>query len=687
MPELLLELFSEEIPARMQPAAIEQFERRITEGMAGARLEYGEVRAYVTPRRLALHVRDVPEKQPDQTIERKGPKVSAPEKAVEGFCRSTGLAREQLEIREAGKDQVYMAVIEEQGRPAEDALKDIIETALSQFHWPKSMRWGSHDLQWVRPLRSMVCMLGDAVIPVRRGHLRASNVTYGHRFMSPDAIELHEPASYEVALHEAHVMADWTSRRSSIARQASKLADEAGLYLKEDARLIDEITGLVEWPVALLGRFEDAYLRLPPEVLVLEMRHHQKYLALLDETGAVSNRFIMVANVASDDDGAQIVAGNERVLKARLEDGLFYWHQDRNVPLENWAERLGTMVFHNKLGSMADKVARITPLAETLAVFVPHATLSHVTRAATLAKADLVTGMVGEFPELQGMMGCYYANEQGEPEEVAEAIREHYKPVGRDDDLPQGAVSVAVALADRFDSLCGLCAAGDMPTGSKDPYALRRSALGIIRILRRHHLRMPLSWVLPKAANAFKDVQPSAETVTQLRRFMLERLAVALREEGMRHDVVEAVLADGDDDDIVRIAARSKALQSFLDGDEGVALTGACKRASNIVRKEEQKDSTTYGGDYDTEHLQQPEERALADALRHIRPQVKKALNNEAFAEALHHLATLQPTLDAFFDHVIVNAEEASARVNRLRLLVAVRETLCRVADLSRLEG
>ncbi len=687
MPALLLELHCEEIPARMQRTAMEQLVAGITGGLQEARLEGGEVRSYVTPRRLALTIDAVPDVQPDLTVERKGPKTSAPEKAIEGFCKSVGLSREALEVRSIGKDDVYFAVTEQKGKPAIEALKEVIEPVLQGFHWPKSMRWGEHSRAWVRPLRSIACLLGNQVVPLQWEHLQASNTTFGHRFMAEGAITLATPEDYTASLEQAHVRADADARRALILKQAKALAEKERLTLKEDTGLLDEVTGLVEWPVALMGQFDAAYLRLPPEVLVLEMRHHQKYFALLDAQGTVTNRFITIANIEAPDGGEQIIAGNECVLKARLEDGAFYYEQDRKKPLEDWAEGLASMVFHKRLGTMQEKVERISPLAQSLAVFIPHANLTQVSRAADLCKADLVTGMVGEFPELQGVMGRYYALDQGEPNEVADAIRDHYKPAGRDDEVPQGAVAMALSLADKLDSLCGLFAAGEAPTGSKDPFALRRAALGVLRILRTHQLRIPLSLILPKASAPFKALQSSEETQVQIAAFLRDRLAVMLREEGMRHDVIDAVFADAEDDDTVRLVARVTALQAFLEGDEGAHVMAACKRASNILRKEEQKDKCTYDGDYDDDALQQTEETLLVKTLSVITPKVNDALEKEDYAEAMQHLAALRSPLDAFFEQVTVNAEAAEIRANRLQILAALRSLLRRVADFSQVEG
>lgn len=686
MADFLLELLCEEIPARMQSAAISQLQEKLESGLREARLPHGAVRAFVTPRRLAILIKGMAQHQGDLTVERKGPRVGAPDKAIEGFCASAGVSRETLQER----DGVYFAVSEQQGKPAPEALGTLIAEILSGFHWPKSMRWGAFESRWVRPLRGIICLLGGDVVPVCFGHLKAGRTTQGHRFMASGAIELSEPAAYESMLEGAFVIADASRRREMIRSGCAELAAREGLSVKEDAALLDEVTGLVEWPVPVMGEFSPDYLRLPPEVLVLEMRHHQKYFALLDKNGAVTNRFLTVANIEAADGGEKIRHGNARVLRARLEDGAFYWEQDRRKPLDVWALGLASMVFHKQLGDMAAKVSRITRLAEKIAVFVPRASITQVARAAALCKADLTTGMVGEFPELQGVMGRYYALDQGEAPEVADAIRDHYKPAGLEDDVPHAPVAVAIALADKFDSLCGLFAAGEIPTGSKDPFALRRAALGVIRIIRTHKLRLPLGLTLQTACVPFAAQAQGAQASEAVHRFLLDRLRVSLREEGGRHDVVEAALAQAQTiagDDLMRLCALHDALSAFLVTPEGENLTAAYRRAANIVRKEEQRADAPYDGDYVYDLLVQEEERALAEALDALNTPLEEALEAEAYGDALSALAGLRSSLDRFFDQVTVNAEDAALRGNRLQLLAAVRGAAHRVADFSKLEG
>lgn len=685
MADLLLELLSEEIPARMQLAAIEQLKTKLLAGLKDARLEHGDVAVFSTPRRLAIRVAGLPEKQPDMSVERKGPKVNAPEKAIEGFCKSVGLSKDALEVRTVGKDDVYFAASEQQGLSTLYALPEIIQPIITGFHWLKSMRWSDYNGHWVRPLRSIMCLLDEQIVTVAWEHIRAGNITQGHRFMADGEVMIERPYEYEDTLGIHHVMANREARKALILEQSEKLAASEGLRLKQDHGLLEEVTGLVEHPVAVMGEFDADYLNLPPEVLVLEMRYHQKYFALENADRSLANRFITIANIAAVDGGASIRKGNERVLRARLDDGVFYWDQDRKKTLDAWADGLQSMIFHKALGSVADKVGRIVPLATFLAVFVPHSNLTHVERAATLCKADLTTGMVGEFPELQGVMGRYYAVAQGEEQDVADAIRDHYKPAGASDDVPEQAAAIAVALADKLDSLVSLFAVGEAPTGSKDPFALRRAALGIIRIIREHELRIPLAGAIKKALGTVKaDVKDGIES--EVLRFFMDRLKVALKDDALRHDVIDAVCADGDDD-IVRLVARVKALQSFLASDDGVNIMAASKRASNILRKEEKQDAQVYDGHYKRGQCVQDEEQELADALQAAKPLVDKALKHEAYEEAMEAIAALRTPLDAFFDNVTVNADEAGLRENRLHILASVRAMLQRIADFSVLEG
>lgn len=679
MPNLLLELFSEEIPARMQAAALTELQARIGKALEEARLQPSKLEGFVTPRRLAVIAHDLPAAQPDLSVEKKGPNVSAPQQAIDGFCKSAGLSIDQLEKRDIKGQQVYFAVIEQKGQSTKDALTGLIEGALKDFPWPKSMRWGSAPMTWVRPLRSIICLLDHDVVPLTIGHIASGNTTRGHRFLSDATITIKQPSEYQEALKKASVIASAEERKAWIAKEANHIASEHGLVLKEDEGLLNEVTGLVEWPVILVGTFDKEFLKLPPEVPILEMRHHQKYFALLNKDGTLSNRFLITANMIARDDGNKIIAGNERVVRARLEDGKFFWEQDKKKPLAEWNNGLNDMLFHAKLGSMGEKVKRISKLAVALCAYTG-ADAKKTEHAASLCKADLVTGMVGEFPELQGVMGRYYALEQKEPAEIADAIRDHYKPRGAEDSLPEGKVAITIALADKLDSVCGLFAVGERPTGSKDPFALRRSTLGIIPIILENKLRLSLREVLkialaPFSANAQNDV------TDELLAFASDRLKVILKNEGIRHDVIEAVFDGGKEDDLVRFVARVRAIQSFINTEDGKNLLAGYRRAVNIVEKEEKKDKVQYVGKVDSSLLAEPAEKTLHAELEKTRTDIAASLKNENYTAIMQGVAKLRPAVDAFFEGVMVNAEDRKIRENRLKLLSEMRGLLDSIAN------
>ncbi len=684
MADLLFELFSEEMPARMQAKAIAQLETLMTEALKEARLEHGKVQPYSTPRRLALWVKDLPNAQPDRIVERKGPKVGAPPKAVEGFCTSAGVKKDDLEVRTVGKDEVYFAVKQEKGQSTKDALIPLLEDVINNMHWQKSMRWSDFDAQWVRPLRRILCIIDSDVVPVQWHHITASNVTEGHRFMSDGEITIHSPEQYEAILKDHHVVACRQVRKEQIAQQLLDVTSEKNLHIKNDEGLLEEVTGLVEHPRAIMGSIDGKYLELPPEVLVLEMRHHQKYFATTFKDGRIAPNFVTIANIDAPDQGKKIRAGNERVLRARLDDGVFYYEQDTKKKLDRWADKLDAIIFHKKLGSVADKVERIEPLAGFLAVFVPHANITHVIRAAKLCKADLGTGMVGEFPELQGIMGRYYAKAQGEDKAVATAIAEHYMPVGANDAVPDAPEAIALSLADKLDSLVTLFSVGEAPTGSKDPFALRRAALGIIRIIREHRLRIRLHAALNKATQPLKGKQDELEK--QVFDFIIERLKVALRADNIRHDVIDAVIANGDDD-IMRIIQRAVALQAFLDSDDGANIMIATKRAYNILRKEEEKDDETYEGNVRKSLLKEEAEKALHEALCITKSPYEKHIKKEEYMDAMQTMSRIRTPLDHFFDTVMVNDDDPAIRENRLNLLAMLRNLCQETADFTALEG
>ncbi len=696
MGELLLELFSEEIPARMQVRAAADLKRLVTDDLAKAGLDFSDARACATPRRLVLAVEGLPDRQPDVSEERRGPQVGAPDKAVEGFLKSTGLTLEQCQRREIKGKTFYFAVIEKKGRATAEVLAALLPAALARFPWPKSMRWGDGALRWVRPLHGIVCLFDGAVVPFEFGPVRSGGETRGHRFMAPEPLAISSFADYEAKLRAARVMLDSAERRDVILTGARGLAEAEGLALIEDGGLLDEVAGLVEWPAVLMGGIDEAYMDLPPEVLTTSMRNHQKYFSLRGGDGNLAARFILVANLEATDGGRQIVAGNEKVLRARLHDAKFFWDQDRRRTLESRVPELDRLVFHAKLGSVGDKVVRLQALVGELAWHVPGVDMAHGERAALLAKADLVTGMVGEFPELQGVVGRYYALHEGAVDAVADAIAEHYAPQGPNDRCPTAPLSVAVALADKIDTLVGFFAIGETPTGSKDPFALRRAALGVIRLVLENRLRVPLLKVLDAAYRLYEkglgwekeeEAEGGLPVSKRVLDFFADRLKVHLREQGVRHDHIDAVFALGGEDDLVRLLARVEALSGFLATDDGAGLLVAYRRAANILRIEEKKDGASYDGDADAGLLVQDEERELHARLAAAAADAARAVRNEDFAAAMAAMATLRPPVDAFFDHVTVNCDDPALRVNRLRLLSRIRTALGGVADFSRIEG
>lgn len=717
MTDFLLELRSEEIPARMQAKAREDLARLFAAELARAGLAVTETVTYATPRRLALIARGLPEATAAVSEEIKGPRASAPPQALEGFLRKTGLSREQLTER----DGVLYAVSDKPGRATVEVLAEAVAAVIRAFPWPKSMRWGAESrstesLRWVRPLHGIVALFGEQVVPVSVADVESGAATLGHRFHHPGAITIGSAADYVEKLRACHVIVDQEERAALIRDRATALAAEAGLVLVEDEGLVAENAGLTEWPVPLLGRFDPAFLDVPPEVIQLTARVNQKYFVCRDREGRLADAFVCTANIAASDGGARIVDGNRKVLAARLSDARFFYETDRKVPLAQQAEKLGKIVFHEKLGTVADKVERVAKLARWLVeegVILPAIgedvkTLADMAeRAARLAKADLVTGMVGEFPELQGLMGGYYAAAQGEPAAVAEAVRDHYKPVGQGDDVPTAPVTVAVSLADKLDSIAQFFAADLRPSGSKDPFALRRSALGVIALILDNGLRFALGQV------ASRDVLD----------FFADRLKVQQREAGVRHDLIDAVFALGGEDDLVRLLARVRALQSFVGTEDGANLLAGYKRAANILKKEGipdrapanagAQDGEAPGGpgllrsqehSFAQEHVSaqqhaptpqhkslsytpEKDEAALIAALDSAEPAAADAVAREDFAGAMAALATLRAPIDAFFDTVTVNDPDPAKREARLALLARVRAAVHTVADFAKIEG
>ncbi len=683
MSTLLLELFSEEIPARMQARAAADLQRLVTGALKEAGLESSSASVLYTPRRLTLHLEGLPARQPDRVEERKGPRTSAPEKALEGFLRANGAMREDVEIRDTGKGEFYFLTLKHEGRPTPDVLMEILPGLLQNFPWPKSQRWGDYSIRWVRPLRSILCLFDGAPVPFAFGHLTAGNLTQGHRFMAPGLLEVAGFDDYHRKLRDAFVIADAAERQQLIRQRAADLAAEKGLSLRDDPALLAEVANLVEWPEVLIGDFDPAFMAVPHEVLTATMRANQKYFSLLNETGELAPHFIVVANLKAGDGGDAIIRGNERVLRARLDDARFFWDQDRKQRLEERLPALGNVVFHARLGSLGDKAARLKALCARLAGHVPGCDADAAARAGELAKADLVTGMVGEFPEVQGIMGRYYALNDGEDPAVADAIGDQYRPQGPGDGCPDAPVSVALALADKIDNLTGFFAIGEKPTGSKDPFALRRAGPGRIQLVPENRLILPLKEVIAAAWEIYG--RPGEDPAPALVAFIGERLKVHLRDAGIAHDHVAAVLAADETDDILSISDRAGALRDFLGSDDGANLLVAYRRAANILRIEEKKDDTRYHGPAAEDLFVADEEAALARALR--QSGVGAAIGDRDYSRAMGALAELRAPVDAFFEHVTVNAGDPALRANRLRLLAEIRDVLHQVADFSKIEG
>ncbi len=678
MPDLLLELFSEEIPARLQERAAGDLHRLMGDALKAAGFEPEAAKAFATPRRLTLLVTGLPPKQADQREERKGPRVGAPEKAIEGFLRGAGLQSiDEARIESDKKGEYYVATVETKGRPTPDVIAEIIPALVKDFPWPKSMRWGDGELRWVRPLHRILCTFDGEVVPFSVAGIESGDLTEGHRFIAPGEIQVRSFEPYREALARAKVILDPEERREKILGEAKALASAQGLTLVDDEGLLREVAGLAEWPVARIGSFDEKFLTVPAEALIASMRGHQKYFSVRNpETGALAPRFICVANVEPEDGGAAMMRGYERVLEARLSDAWFLYHQDLKTPLAVHADRLADITYFEGLGTVAEKAGRIRKLAGCIATALK-ADVEKTLRAADLAKADLVTEMVGEFPELQGIMGQYYARAAGEDEEVAQAIAEHYKPAGQDDAVPTAPVSVAVALADKLTTLTDFWSIGEKPTGSKDPFALRRMALGVIQILFDGSHRLSL--------RDYYDGLPK-ETAEDLLDFFHDRLEVFLRGSGHAHDRVRAALALRDDD-LVLAVRRLNAVEQILEADEGERLLAAYKRARNILRAEEKKDGAAVNQTVDPALLEMDEERELAEKLAKVQETAEPAIKLEAFGMAMSSIASLQSPLDAFFEAVTVNAEDAALRRNRLALLKNIVATCDRVADFSHLEG
>ncbi|MBX2829750.1 MAG: glycine--tRNA ligase subunit beta [Rhodospirillales bacterium] len=687
MAELLLELFSEEIPARMQARASADLAKLITDGLKAADLAFDKVEALVTPRRLTLIIDGLPEKQPDLREERRGPRADAPEKAINGFLTGNGVTLDQCEKREMPKGTFLFAIVEQKGRAASEVIKEIIEEAMAKLPWPKSMRWGTEKVRWVRQLDRILCLFDGKVIPATYGPVTAGNTTSGHRFLAPAEFSVANGAEYKEKLRAAKVMIDREERKQVILDGAKKLAAAEGFKLLEDNGLLEEVCGLVEWPVPVMGKVDDLFMDIPREVLETSMREHQKYFVVEDKSGKLAARFITISNMETADNNAKIIAGNERVLRARLHDAKFFWDQDRKVTLQSRLPKLDTIVFHAKLGSLAERVLRLRGLARELSADIPNCDVKLADRAAEIGKADLVSQMVFEFTELQGLMGKYYAENDGEALEVANAIAEHYAPAGPSDMCPTAPVSVAVALAEKLDTLAGFFTIDEKPTGSKDPFALRRAALGVIRLVLENGLRVKLRRIFAFAVSQYPATIRRDEAVEDLLAFFADRLKVHLREQGVRHDLVSAVFALDGEDDLVRLLARVDALSDFVSGESGVNLMAGYKRASNILRIEEKKDDTSYEADVSADLLREDEECKLYEALIDVRHKALPLLRDEDYAAAMTEFARLREPVDAFFEKVTVNSDKADERANRLKLLAQIRTALHDIADFSKIES
>jgi glycyl-tRNA synthetase beta chain len=733
MPDLLLELFSEEIPARMQAGAARDLERLVVGALSDRGLLFEGIKAFAGLRRLTLAVSGLPAKQADVREEMKGPKVDAPTAAIEGFLKKTGLSKDQLKIEKTPKGDVYIAVIEREGRETASVLAEILPEAMAKLPWPKSMRWKPGvTTRWVRPLHSILCTFDGETVPFAFAGISSGRHTKGHRFLAPEKIEVRRFDDYAAALKKAFVVLEADERAAIIFEGVKQAAFIYGLELIPDEGLLAEVSGLVEWPVIFVGAIEDQFMNVPAEILQTAMRTHQKYFALRDpKTGKMANRFALVANMVAEDGGKEIVAGNERVLRARLSDAKFFWDEDRKRTLESRVADLKGIVFHAKLGTQYERVERIAKLAGEIAEKIG-ADPKKAERAARLVKADLTSGVVGEFPELQGVMGRYYALHDKEDIDIADAVRGHYKPVGPSDVIPASKIAMAVALSDKLDQLLSFWAIDEKPTGSKDPFALRRAALGAIRIILESGLRLKVRECLLAAAGGISDniidpeldrdydaairldeslggdsrvdellernyshsqnmfgrsEQQTSIVLDDLLFFFADRLKVALREKGIRHDLIDAVFALGHEDDLVRLVARVEALQAFLKTDDGVNLLAGYKRAANILKDEEKKDKKAFTGEMDEKQLTEPAEKTLFAALQKARTEIAPALAKEDFAGAMRHMATLRVPVDAFFDSVKVNAPEPKIRENRLHLLAALRATVHQIGDFSKIEG
>ncbi|MEQ3631037.1 MAG: glycine--tRNA ligase subunit beta [Sulfitobacter sp.] len=703
MPDLLIELFSEEIPARMQARAADDLKKLVTNGLVDAGLTYASAAAFSTPRRLTLTIEGMLDASPSLVEERKGPKADAPEKAIEGFLRGAGLTRDQLEERDTPKGKILFAMISKPGRPAAEIVAEVLETTIRTFPWPKSMRWGSGTLRWVRPLHSILCILsaedGAQTVPLTIDGITAGDTTRGHRFLAPDTLTVSNFEDYSAKLKRAFVVLDPAERRDTIWNDATNMAFANGLEVVEDAGLLAEVAGLVEYPVVLMGQIGEDFLGLPPEVLQTSMKEHQKFFSVRNPKTGLIERFVTVANMETADQGATILAGNQKVLSARLADAKFFWENDlRTVErqgMKAWTDQLSNVTFHAKLGSQSERIERIAALAREIA---PHvgAKPDLAEEAARIAKADLASEMVYEFPELQGLMGQYYAKAAGHDDGVPEACHEHYSPLGPSDDVPTAPISVAVALADKIDTLTGFWAIDEKPTGSKDPFALRRAALGVIRLILENELSLDLQATInthlkingaPRPKDDDPDDYTGLDVDANLLSFFHDRLKVFLRDKGIRHDIIDACIAMPGNDDLTLLVKRAVALAETLATDDGENLIQGFKRANNILTQAEEKDGVEYSYGADVKFAEDDAEKALFAALDAADAKIAPAMKAEDFSTAMTAMAALREPIDAFFTTVQVNADSEILRRNRLNLLSRIRNICLSVADLNKIDG
>ena len=688
MSEFLLELFSEEIPARMQKRAAEDLNRLIIDGLQKNTLTFDSSFCHVTPHRLCVVVNGLLGTQPNTRDERRGPRVDAPNAAIQGFLNSVGVSRDDLEERDTKKGRFLFAVIEKPGQETTEILPTIIDNVIREMPWPKSMRWASNSFRWVRPLHHILAIFDskkiDGQFDLGNEVINYTNMTRGHRFMAPQSFEVSSFLDYEKKLNDAYVIVDREKRKSIIIEQIKSLTHDQNMEMESDPSLLEEVCGLIEWPNALIGKIQDEFMAVPSEALVCAMRSHQKYFAFTKHHGGLAPNFVTVSNMPSDPNRDKIiVSGNEKVLSARLSDAKFFWDQDKAITLKSRIPELTNITFYDKLGSLGEKIVRIESLGEYISQWVPGAEKEMVQRAAPLSKADLTTSMVGEFPELQGVMGGYYANNDGEGKEVCLSIKEHYSPQGPSDFCPTAPLSVVLSLADKIDTLVGFFALNEKPTGSKDPFALRRYALGVIRLIMHNSLQFPLEKAITKALSIYPDFRNDNGLID----FIMERLKVFLRNEGMGHDRIASIFAIGNEDDINKLVSKVRALDIFLSTDDGINLLIAYRRAANMVAIESKKDNASFFSTPDEKLFQLEPERELAKNLAYIQILLPSLVEGGEFDKAMEVLATLRTTVDAYFDNVTVNAGDVLTRKNRLNTLNLIVDTMNTVANFSLIEN